>query len=385
MKRSTERILTTHTGSLPRPEELIELIFARENKEEVDQDGFEESVTDAVQGIIEKQREIGVDVVNDGEQSKVSYATYIKDRLAGFDGVGEPSGGAADLLEFPGYTSHTMARTGQRALKRAACTGPISYSGIAELERDLANLRKAVGGETGQKEDAVFMSSASPGVIDVFMSNTFYKTHEEFIWALAQGMRTEYEAIANAGFVLQIDCPDLAMGRHSKYKDQSLEEFRKTAAMHVEALNWATQNIDPERMRIHLCWGNYEGPHNHDVPLEAMVDVILQARPNGLSLEGSNPRHEHEWKVWADTKLPDDKVIIPGVIDSTTNFIEHPDLVAQRITNYAKVVGRERVIAGTDCGFSTGAGNSAVYPPITWKKFESMAEGARRASKDLWG
>lgn len=377
MKQSTERILTTHTGSLPRPPDLIPVLYARERGEAVDESAFEESVRSAVAGIVRKQIEAGIDVVNDGEQSKVSYATYVKDRLTGFGGEGTAIV-AADVTDFPEYASRS-ARGGSN--RRPACNGPIEYHDLPAVERDIANFRAALQGVSPKD---TFLSAASPGVISIFMGNQYYPSHEDYIWAMARAMKSEYDAIHRAGFVLQIDCPDLAMSRHSKFAGTSLEEFRRIASVHVEALNYATQDIPPEMMRMHLCWGNYEGPHHRDVELRNIVDIVLGARPAGISFEASNPRHAHEWTVWEDVRLPDGKVLIPGMLDSTCNFIEHPELVAQRLVRFAGVVGRENVIAGTDCGFSTGAGGSAVDPAIAWAKFQAMAEGARLASSELW-
>jgi 5-methyltetrahydropteroyltriglutamate--homocysteine methyltransferase len=273
-------------------------------------------------------------------------------------------------------------QTQTRVVRRIACDGPISYTGHAELQADIDNMKAAIGADDPGN---YFMSAAGPGVASIFQGNVYYTTHEEYIWALAGAMKTEYHAIANAGMTVQIDTPDFAMGRHSKFRDQSLAEFRKTIEMHVEALNDALKGIDPQQARIHLCWGNYEGPHHHDVPLVDILDIVLKVNAAGISLEAANPRHAHEWEVFATHKLPDGKYVIPGVLDSTTNFVEHPELIAQRLVNYANVVGRENVMAGTDCGFSTGAGITKIYPPITWKKFEAMAEGAAIASKKLWG
>jgi 5-methyltetrahydropteroyltriglutamate--homocysteine methyltransferase len=383
MRRSTDRILVTHTGSLPRPDSLIELIFKKEQEQPVDPAEFDREAQAAVAGIVRKQREVGVDIANDGEQPKVSYASYVKSRCSGFGGDDPGTGGARDLNEFPDYARMASSTAGMTRLgaRRVACIGPVEYTGHAELARDLAYMKAAVG--SGDPRD-FFMSAAGPGVASIFQGNQFYPTHDEYVWALAKALRTEYTAITDAGFTLQVDCPDLAMGRHSKYKDQSLEEFRRTIATNIEALNWALEGIAPAQARIHLCWGNYEGPHHHDVPLADIIDLVLGVKADGISLEASNPRHAHEWQLFETVKLPAGKYLIPGVIDSTTNFIEHPRLIAQRLLRYAGVVGKENVMAGTDCGFSTGAGNTKVFPPITWKKFEAMAEGAAIASKELW-
>jgi 5-methyltetrahydropteroyltriglutamate--homocysteine methyltransferase len=376
MKRSTDRILTTHTGSLPRPEDLVTMLYAKDKGEPQDQAVFEKRVSDAVVEIVRKQVECGVDVVNDGEAGKIGYSTYVKDRLTGFDGQAGPLR-AADMLDFPEYAR----RTSRVTAKRPACTGPISYKDIDALQRELACFKAAL---QGVNPEEAFMSAASPGVISLFLKNEYYPNHQAYLEALADAMRVEYHAISEAGLLLQIDCPDLAMGRHIQFADASVEEFRKMAELHIEALNYALAGIPPEQMRLHLCWGNYEGPHHRDIPLRDIIDVVLRARPSGLSFEAANPRHAHEWKVFQEFTLPADKVLIPGVLDSTTNYIEHPELVAERICRFAEVVGRENVIAGTDCGFATFAGLSDVDPKITWAKLQAMAEGTRIASQQLW-
>ncbi|HKV55826.1 MAG TPA: cobalamin-independent methionine synthase II family protein [Candidatus Binataceae bacterium] len=377
MKRSTERILTTHTGSLPRP---IDLLKAMGSQDAAHTANLDAPLKSAVAQIVRKQAEVGVDVVNDGEMSKPSYSTYVKDRLTGFEGEATLMP-IRDLAEFPEFAERFTRLGVIEKLKRPACTGPVSYKDTAAVTRDIANLKAATGG-AGITE--AFMSAASPGVISIFLGNHHYPSHEAYVAALADAMKAEYKAIADAGLVLQVDCPDLAMGRHIQFPDATLAEFRSKIAMHVEALNHALDGIPPERVRIHLCWGNYEGPHHLDVPLRDIVDVIFKAKVGGISYEASNPRHEHEWEVFEEVKLPDGKVLIPGVIDSVTNFIEHPKLVAQRICNIAKVVGRENVIAGTDCGFATVADYSPVDPKIAWAKFQSLAEGARIATRKLW-
>lgn len=376
MKRSTDRILTTHTGSLPRPDDLVTMLYAKDKGELQDQATFEKHVSDAVIEVVRKQVECGVDVVNDGEAGKIGYSTYVKDRLTGFDGQAGPLR-AADMLDFPEYAR----RTSRVLAKRPACTGPISYKDKDALQRELACFKAAL---QGVNPEEAFMSAASPGVISLFLKNEHYPNHQAYLEALADAMREEYHAIYEAGLLLQIDCPDLAMGRHIQFADASVEEFRKMAELHIEALNYALAGIPPERMRLHLCWGNYEGPHHRDIPLRDIIDVVLKARPSGLSFEAANPRHAHEWKVFQEFTLPADKVLIPGVLDSTTNYIEHPELVAERICRFAEVVGRENVIAGTDCGFATFAGLSDVDPKITWAKLQAMAEGARIASQQLW-
>jgi 5-methyltetrahydropteroyltriglutamate--homocysteine methyltransferase len=381
MKRSSERILTTHTGSLPRPADLAALLQTKEAGEPQDSAAFAARVKSAVAEAVTRQVAAGVDIVNDGEMGKPSYSTYVKDRLSGFGGEKSSRLLAADLAEFPSFTKRGGRETGVTVLKRPSCTGPITYADTDGVRSDVANLNAAL---TGAKYSEAFISAASPGVVSFFLSNNFYPSHEAYIRAIADAMKTEYEAIVNAGFILQVDCPDLAMSRHIQFKDLALADFRKTIELHIDALNHALANVPPDRSRLHLCWGNYEGPHHHDVALRDIIDIVLKARPQGLSYEASNPRHEHEWAVFKDVKLPDGKVLIPGVIDSVTNFVEHPELVAQRITMLAGAVGRENIIAGTDCGFGTIAGISRVDGEIAWAKFQSMAQGARLATERLW-
>jgi 5-methyltetrahydropteroyltriglutamate--homocysteine methyltransferase len=378
MKSSTDRILTTHTGSLPRPRDLTEQLEAMDTGTMPDPAAFEARVHQAVREIVRKQIDAGIDIVNDGEQGKVGYSTYVRHRLTGFGGKAAVPR-RADWADFPEAAARAERRS---TVARPACDGPIEWRDRAAVQKDTANLRAAV--ETARPSDA-FMTAASPGVIAHFLPNEHYATREAYLARLVDVMKEEYEAIHRAGFVLQVDCPDLAMGRHLAFPDVSDAEFVKIAAGNVEALNHALRDIPPDRLRLHLCWGNYEGPHHRDIPLREILGVVLKARPQGLSLEGANPRHEHEWAVFRDVKLPDEKILIPGVLDSTTNFIEHPELVAQRIVRYAEIVGRERVIAGTDCGFATFARSvSNVEPEITWAKFQAMAEGARIASRQLW-
>jgi 5-methyltetrahydropteroyltriglutamate--homocysteine methyltransferase len=379
MKRSSERILTTHTGSLPRPDDLLSIIAARETGAATAADA-DSRVRAAVAEIVRRQVAAGVDIINDGEAGKPSYATYVKDRLSGFEGEADLLP-LADLADYPEYGERFSRMRVVETLKRPACTGPITYRNHEAVARDIDNLKAAIS----QAQPAeVFMSAASPGVISIFLGNHHYKTHESYLAALADAMSTEYRAIHQAGFVLQVDCPDLAMGRHIQFPDASVAEFRKMAEMHVEALNHALTGIPEDRVRIHLCWGNYEGPHHHDIPLRDIIDIVFKARAAAISYEGANPRHEHEWAVFKDVKLRDGKILIPGVLDSTNNFIEHPELIAQRICNLARVVGRENVIAGSDCGFATVAGYMPVDPKITWAKLASMAEGAKIASQLLW-
>jgi len=381
MKRSLERILTTHTGSLPRPDDLITIMRAKEFGEPYDTSALGARVKTAVAETVRKQVDAGVDVVNDGEMGKPSYATYVKDRLSGFEGGKSAPIMAGDLAEFPGFIKRSVVDSSIAAMKRPACTGPITYRDAQGLRTDLDNLR------AGLKEapaTEAFVSAASPGVVSFFLSNEYYKTHEAYVRAIGEAMKTEYDAIVGAGFVLQVDCPDLAMSRHIQFKDLSLAQFRQTIELHIEVLNHALADVPPEQSRIHLCWGNYEGPHHHDVEIKEILDIILKARPQGLSYEASNPRHAHEWASFKGVKLPDGKLLIPGVIDSVTNFVEHPGLVAERICNIAGVVGRENVMAGSDCGFATVAGVSRVDGAIAWAKLKAMAEGARIASARLW-
>jgi 5-methyltetrahydropteroyltriglutamate--homocysteine methyltransferase len=378
MKRSTERILTTHTGSLPRPMDLTTMLEAMDAGTAPDPTAFEASVRRAVTEVVRRQVEAGVDIISDGEQGKVGYSTYVKHRLTGFEGQSSVPV-RADWADFP----EAAARQGRPAsLARPACNGPIAWKDTEAVSQDIAHLKAAV---SGVQPSEVFMTAASPGVIAHFLRNEYYPSREAYLARLADVMKEEYDAIYRAGFVLQIDCPDLAMGRHLAFPDLSTPEFLKIAEANVEALNHALRDIPPDRLRLHLCWGNYEGPHHRDIPLKDILGIVLKARPQAISFEGANPRHEHEWIVFRDVKLSEDKIIIPGVLDSTTNFIEHPELVAQRIVRYAEVVGKENVIAGSDCGFGTFArANLQVEPEIVWAKLQAMAEGARLASAVLW-
>jgi 5-methyltetrahydropteroyltriglutamate--homocysteine methyltransferase len=380
MKHSVDRFLTTHTGSLPRPDDLIRMMFAREEGVPVDRAALGARIRSAVAEVVRKQADAGIAVVNDGELSKPSYATYIKDRLNGFGGTSQALQ-YRDLVDFPEMAKRVFGDPGRSRRKTPACTGPISVRDAAAAQADVDNLKTALGSVQAEE---VFMSAASPGVISLFFRDDHYGSHEAYLFAIAEAMRQEYETVARAGFVLQLDCPDLAMGRHIQFAGLSLEEFRKMARLHLRALDHAVANIPPEQLRLHLCWGNYEGPHHYDVPLADLLDLVFAARPQGISFEAANPRHAHEWKVFERVKLPKDKVIIPGVLDSTTNFIEHPELVAERIGRYARLVGRENVIAGTDCGFGTWVGQAAVDPDIVWAKLASLAEGARLASREFW-
>jgi 5-methyltetrahydropteroyltriglutamate--homocysteine methyltransferase len=379
MKRSTDRILTTHTGSLPRPPDLVEMIRANEAGDIADRAAFNARVRTAVAEVVQKQAEAGLDIVNDGEAGKVGYSTYIKDRVTGFGGTSRPTIVQAEARDFPEYTDRRVS--GGATIQRPACNGPIAWKDFAAVSTDIDNLKSAT---QRVPVEEVFMSAASPGVIVIFLANDYYPSDDAYLEALVAVMKDEYNAINQAGFLLQLDCPDLAMSRHLRFGDRNLDDFRGIVARHVEVLNEATKEIPADRMRMHLCWGNYEGPHHLDVPLKDIIDIVLTARPAAISFEGANPRHEHEWKVWKEVRLPPEKAIIPGVIDSTTNFIEHPELVAERITRYADVVGKENVIAGVDCGFGTFAASNTVDARIAWAKLASLAEGARIASDALW-
>jgi 5-methyltetrahydropteroyltriglutamate--homocysteine methyltransferase len=380
MIRSTERFLTTHTGSLPRPDDLIRMMYAKEEGVPVEREALAERVRSAVAEVVKKQADAGIDLINDGEMSKPSYATYIKDRLNGFGGTGNTFV-YQDLAEFPRLAQRVFGDPGRARRKTPACNGPISVRDPEAARVDVDNLIATLA---QVKAEEGFLSAASPGVVSLFFRNDHYKDHETYLFAIAEAMRDEYETVAQAGLVLQIDCPDLGMGRHIQYADLDLKEFRKRIGMHVAALNHATRNIPPEQLRMHLCWGNYEGPHHRDVPLADIVDIVFTARPNAISLEAANPRHAHEWKLFETVKLPYGKVLIPGVIESKSNFIEHPELIAQRIGRYAELVGRENVIAGSDCGYGTWVGQAAVDPDVVWAKMAAMAEGARIASKRFW-
>jgi len=381
MKRSTDRFLTTHTGSLPRPDELIRLMYAVAEGVPVDRAALDARIHSAVEEVVKKQIEAGVDAVNDGEMSKPSYSTYVKDRVDGFGGTDQPKLKYQDLADFPPLLAKAYADPGRQRRRIPSCNAPIRARDTKAVEADIANL-KAAAGKLGPVD--TFMSSASPGVIAIFFHNGYYKTREDYIHAIAEAMRPEYEAIARAGLTLQIDCPDFAMGRHIQFPDASVAEFRKELEINLEALNSATKNIPPDQMRMHLCWGNYDGPHHYDVPLKDVVDVVFRARPSAISFEAANPRHAHEWEVFEEVKLPAGKMLIPGVLESKGNFIEHPELIAQRIGRYAKLVGRENVMAGSDCGYGTWVGQAAVDAGVVFAKLAAMAEGARLATKEFW-
>jgi len=380
MIRSTERFLTTHTGSLPRPDDLVRMMYAKEEGVPVDAAQLALRVRAAVAEVVRKQVEAGIDLVNDGEMSKPSYATYVKDRLSGFGGSGNTFV-YQDLAAFPRLEKRVFGDPGRSRRRTPACNGAIGVRDPAAARADVDNLKAAVA---GARVAGTFMSAASPGVVSLFFRNEHYKDQDAYLEAIAEAMRQEYETVASGGITLQIDCPDLGMGRHIQYADLPLPEFRKRAHRHVEVLNHALRNIPAEQLRLHLCWGNYEGPHHCDVPLADVIDIVLLAKPAAISLEAANPRHAHEWALFERVKLPEGKVLIPGVIESKSNFIEHPELVAQRIGRYANLVGRENVIAGSDCGYGTWVGQAAVDPDVVWAKLAAMAEGARLASRQFW-
>jgi 5-methyltetrahydropteroyltriglutamate--homocysteine methyltransferase len=383
LKTSRDRILTTHVGSLPRSNAVIDLLQQRENGTDHDPSEFNEVMRKAVADIVKRQVDLGIDVVSDGETSKISYSTYVRDRLTGFstEGPTETAKPHLDLQPFPDLRRKMGLLTGPRPFKRVTCIGPVKVRDRAALDCDLENMRRATA--AAGPVDA-FLNSASPGVVATFLPNQYYPSHEAYIEAVADAMQSEYEAIVGAGFVLQVDCPDLAMARHTAFQDLSEAEFLKRAQFHVEALNHALADVPSDNVRIHVCWGNYEGPHTHDVDLAKLVKIILGVNARALSIEAANPRHEHEWAVWKDIKLPDDRILLPGVVDTCSNYVEHPDLVAQRLIRFAEVVGRERVIASTDCGFGTFAGYGKIDPDVAWLKLGSVVEGAARASKRLW-
>ena len=372
------RILTTHVGSLPRTQDVVDFIFARENGKDYSQADFDACMTAAVSETLRKQVAAGVDIVSDGETSKISYATYVKDRYTGFDGD-SPRNAPADLKKFPSFLKRLSDEGGSPQYARPMCVGAVKSKGQGELEKDIANLKAGMA-EHGAKRG--FMNAASPGVISLFLQNDFYTTRDEYLAALADAMKAEYETIVAAGLDLQLDCPDLALSRHMLFNDLSDDEFLRIAASHVEALNHALADIPEDRVRIHICWGNYEGPHVCDIPMAKMFDTLMSAKARYTLFETSNPRHGHEWAVFRDraADIPDTKVLVPGVVDTTTNFVEHPDLVAERVARFVDIVGAERVIAGSDCGFGTFAGYGAVDPDIAYAKLAALSEGARRAS-----
>lgn len=373
----SNKILTTHVGSLPRSKQVTDLVFAREAGVPIEEAGFNQIITAAVNDIVARQKAAGVDLPSDGEMSKISYATYIKDRLTGFDGDSSRQP-PADLELFPSFLKRQANTGGTPTYRRPKCVGEITVKSLEPLREDVAAFQSALGAHGYAKG---FMNSATPGVIALFQPNEFYKTQDDYLEAVAEGMRVEYEGIVEAGFTLQLDAPDLGLGRHMMYKDLDDDGFVVAAGRHIEVMNHALRNIDGSKVRMHVCWGNYEGPHVCDIALKKILPGLLNAKPRALLFEGANPRHAHEWVDWKNVDLPDDYVLIPGVIDSTSNFVEHPELIAQRLKNYVDIVGAERVIAGTDCGFSTFAGFGAVDSEIVWAKLKALSEGAEIASK----
>jgi 5-methyltetrahydropteroyltriglutamate--homocysteine methyltransferase len=373
------RIQTTHVGSLPRTKQITDLVFAREAGVPVEEDGFNRIVGEAIVEIVAKQKAAGIDLPSDGELSKISYATYIKDRLTGFAGDSSRRP-PKDLELVPSFLERQAKSGGTPSYRRPKCVGEITVKSMQPLADDITNFQSALDANGYAKG---FMNSATPGVIALFQPNEFYSTQDDYLEAVAEGMRAEYEGIVNAGLILQLDSPDLGLGRHMMYKDLDDDGFVKAAGRHIEVLNHALRNIDGSKVRMHVCWGNYEGPHHCDIALRKVLPTILKAKPRALLFEGANPRHAHEWVDWKDFDLPDDYVLIPGMLDSTTNFVEHPELIAERLMHYVDIVGADRVIAGTDCGFSTFAGFGAVDPAIVWLKLEALRDGAALVSDRL--
>jgi len=371
------KILTSHVGSLPRTQEVVDFIFAREKGKEFAQAAFDDCMARSVSETVRRQKEVGVDIVSDGETSKISYATYVKDRYTGFDGD-SPRNAPADLKKFPSFLERLANDGGTPTYSRPMCVGEVKSKGQGELEKDIKNLKAAMA-QHGVKRG--FMNAASPGVISLFLQNDYYKTREQYLEALAYAMKDEYATIVSSGLDLQLDCPDLALSRHMLFNDLSDEEFIKVAGLHIDALNFALSDISADNVRIHICWGNYEGPHICDIPMSKMFDTLMAAKAGYVLFETSNPRHGHEWTVFRDRKsdIPDDKILVPGVVDTTTNFVEHPELVAQRIKNFINIVGENRVIAGSDCGFGTFAGFGAVDPEIAFAKLDALSQGAKLA------
>ena len=380
MSASAGRILTTHVGSLPRSQAVTDVLFAREREETRDAERDDAVITEAVAEVVRRQVEVGIDIVSDGEMSKISYATYIERRLGGFAGD-TPREPGQDLVEFPGLLRKLAERGATAKYRRPRCVAAVTVKDTKPLATDIGNLHAAVA---SAHPAGSFMNAASPGVIALFQPNDYYRTQDEYLEALAAALQAEYESIVHAGIILQIDAPDLAMGRHTMYRDRTLEEFESLAARHIEVLNHALRNLPAERLRMHVCWGNYEGPHHHDVPMARLLPIVLKAKPQGLLFEAANPRHAHEWAVFKSARIPEDKVLIPGCLATTTNYIEHPELVAERLERFAQIVGRDRVMAGTDCGFGTFAGFGPVEPDIAYLKLKSLVEGARIASRRLW-
>ena len=381
MAREPRTIPCTHTGSLPRPDDLIQIMWAVGDGIPVDKTALDERVNSAIDEIVRKQVDAGVTIINDGEMSKPSYATYVKDRLSGFAGESVQSYFFEDLVDFPRSAEAVAGNPGRRKRSAPACTSPIEVIDREAAVREMAELRAAA---TRAGHDKIFTSAASPGVVSVFFGNDYYETHEEYVFAIAEAMRFEYEAIAAAGATVQVDCPDLAMGRHSAYATLSLEEFRNTIRTNIEALNHAVRNIPAEQLRMHLCWGNYPGPHHHDVPIQDIIDIVWKAKPQTVLFEGANPRHSHEWRVMKELGVPKDKFICPGVIEPQSNYIEHPELVAQRLERWAEVVEPDRLLAGVDCGFSVHVGTTTIDPDVAFAKLAALSQGSELAAKRLF-
>ncbi len=377
---SAGRFLTTHVGSLPREDDLIEIMFAKEDGLPLDMAAVDARIAEAVQFVVDRQAEAGLDIINDGEQSKPSYATYIKDRLDGFGGTGN-SFAFQDIEDFPTTKERVFADPGRKHRKTPACNAPITVKDMTAVERDASALTASIAKHPGKQ---AFMSAASPGVTALFFRNDYYDSDEDYVFALAEGLRHEYEAIASQGIMLQIDCPDLAMGRHTQFRELDLSGFRDKMALNIEALNRATANIAPEQLRMHMCWGNYPGPHHCDVPFRDIIDLVWRARPHAIQFEAANPRHAHEYAMFEEVKLPEGKMLIPGVIECQSNYIEHPELIAQRISRYAHLVGPDNIMAGADCGFSIHVGSGSVDRNVVWAKMAALAEGARIASAKFW-
>ena len=377
MNRSEDRILTTHTGSLPRPGRLAEELAAFDagSLTQPEQASLASRVSAAVAGIVADQVDAGIDVVSDGETSKYSYATYVKRRVTGFDGASTPLA-LSEFADFPG-----LAANGTFKVPNPGCVGPVAFRGAGAVAADIANLQAALQAIPGVEG---FMNAASPGIIADYFRNEYYASDEEYLWALAEAMKPEYDMIAASGLVLQIDCPDLALGRHFAARPLDVPAFRARISQRVEVLNHALRDIAPERIRMHICWGNYPSPHHHDIPLSEIADIVLRARPAALLMEAANPRHSHEWRVFEDVALPEGKVLVPGVIDTLTTYVEHPRVIADRILRYARTVGQQNVIAGTDCGFATFADSTPVDPGIAWAKLRALSDGAELASRELW-
>jgi 5-methyltetrahydropteroyltriglutamate--homocysteine methyltransferase len=380
MKNGSSRVLTTHVGSLPRSAAVADMLFRREEGGEYLPAEFDDVMSRAVQDVVARQTAIGLDVVSDGETAKIGYATYIKDRLTGFDGD-NPRQVALDLQPYPEFRGRMGVFAGKQTFKRSSCVGDISFVGHGDLNDDIRRMRDAVG---EHRPTAGFLNAASPGVVAAFQPNAHYPSHEAYVEAIGEAMRIEYEAIVGAGFYLQVDCPDLAMARHTGFQDLTESEFLKRAEHQVEVLNHALRNIPAESVRMHLCWGNYEGPHDCDIALEKVLPTVLRAKPAAIQFEASNPRHAHEWAIWKAAAIPEEKILIPGLLTSTSNYVEHPEYIAQRVMVFADIVGRDRVIAGTDCGFGTFAGVGKMDTEISYKKLRSLVEGAQLASDRLW-